>query len=111
MKILCLCNHGNNRSVHLAHHLKYLDHDVLAAGLEKNSPDTLKMLYDWAEIIIVTEHEHIGMLPDEVRTSIKLKLFDVGPDTYKRPFNEELKALVKQYLKENESWLKPQKNG
>lgn len=107
MKILCLCDHGNNRSVHFAHQLKYWDHDVIAAGLDKNSAVTLSMLYAWADVIIITAEFQREKLPKYYRDDPKVKLFSVGPDIYPRPFNPILLELVKKILKENESWLKP----
>lgn len=96
-KILVVCDHGNNRSVHFAHHLKYLDYDVLTAGLLKNSPDTLDMLYRWADTIITTAaYQHI---PDTYAS--KVTLWDVGKDTYPRPFNPELRQLVRDIIKNN----------
>jgi hypothetical protein len=54
-RILCLCDEGVNRSVTIAHQLKYLGHDVLSAGLKTNSVDTLMTLAKWADHVIYTE--------------------------------------------------------
>jgi hypothetical protein len=37
MKILCVCDQGNNRSVHFAHNLKYWGNDCIPIGTETNS--------------------------------------------------------------------------
>jgi len=116
MKILCLCDHGNNRSIHLAHHLKYWGHDVLAAGVDRNLPETLRMLYAWADKIIITDRPQLKKIlsvydSTERSCEDRVILFDVGPDIYKRPFNPELLVLVKKFLKENKAWVGPQKNG
>lgn len=107
MKILCLCDHGNNRSVHFAHQLKYWKHDVLTAGLEMNAPQTLSMLCSWADIIIYTDNFQRDKVLSLYRDENKMRLFNVGPDIYPRPFNPILLKLVQKILKENESWLKP----
>jgi len=104
MKILVCCDHGNNRSVHFAHRLKYWNNDVLAAGLDKNSQTTLRMLCEWADLIIITEESQKYKVHAEFDP--KIKLFDVGPDTYPRPFNDELLAKVKEFLEDNKELLK-----
>lgn len=104
MKILCLCNQGNNRSVQFAHLLRYWRHDTLPAGTETNSPETLAMLCNWADVIITTDTTQI--VPDEYKS--KVKLWDVGKDSYPRPFNDELNEIARDILNDNESWLKPQ---
>jgi hypothetical protein len=101
VKILVVCHHGNNRSVNFAHRIKYIGHDVLTAGLKTNSTDTLRLLYEWADSIIITEESQ--EIPDEYFE--KVTLFDVGPDTYPRPFNPELDGKVKEIIKQNRAWL------
>jgi hypothetical protein len=88
VKILCLCSEGNNRSVTLAHQLKYLGHDVLSAGLNTNSAQTLEMLRAWADKTIVTDKQQHKLIPDA-------ELWDLGPDIYPRPFNPTLLRRVK----------------
>lgn len=99
MKILVLCDMGNNRSVTLAHQLKYLGHDCLTAGVETNTPDTITMLFAWADRVITTAPLQLGVQlfndPD------KVELWNIGPDIYPRPFNKELLAKVKQLIREH----------
>lgn len=102
MKILTVCDQGNNRSVQFAHLLKYWKHDVIPVGVTTNTLETLEMLYKWADVIILTDR--VQNIPSEYED--KVKVFDVGADTYPRPFNPELLAKAKQYLEENKSWLK-----
>jgi hypothetical protein len=60
------------------------------------------MLFKWADLIITTDNtQHI---PDQYQS--KSKLFDVGPDTYPRPFNPELNNQVRKYLEDNKELLK-----
>jgi galactitol-specific phosphotransferase system IIB component len=106
MKILTVCSQGNNRSVHLGHPLKYWNHDVIPIGVDNTSVETLEMLFKWADVIITTEENQF--IPDKFTP--KRVLFDVGPDTYKRPFNVELHMKVKEWLRENKSWLKGENN-
>jgi galactitol-specific phosphotransferase system IIB component len=102
MKILTVCDQGNNRSVQFAHLLKYWGNDCITAGLKTNSPETLDMLFQWADIIITTDDTQ--QIPEQYQA--KVKLLDVGPDKYPRPFNPELNAMVKRILEENKLWLK-----
>lgn len=104
MKILTVCDQGNNRSVQFAHLLKYWKHDTIPAGLMTNSKETLEMLYKWADIIILTEDKQITDIPIEYRQ--KVKLFDVGEDNYPRPFNIDLNRRAREILENNKSWLK-----
>ena len=112
MKILVLCDQGNNRSVTVAHHLKYWGHDVLAAGLKMNSPVTLRILYGWADRIILTESKQLDEMffpvDDGLRAEIlaKVQLWDIGPDIYKRPFNPELLAIVRRMMEERKGEYK-----
>lgn len=90
MKILCVCDQGVNRSVTLAHQLKYLGHDTLTAGLSTNEPATLLMLFGWADRIITTDGQ---VIPPEHHD--KVLCWDVGADRYPRPFNPQLLARVR----------------
>lgn len=102
MKILVLCDQGNNRSVTLAHHLKYWDHDVLSAGLKTNSKSTLFFLMDWADRIITTDRDQ--QVP--LRYLSKAQLWDLGPDVYPRPFNPDLKDKVRGLMQDHKEEYK-----
>ena len=100
MKIITVCKEGNNRSVQFAHLLKYkYKADVLAIGTSTCSVETQKMLYEWADYVIVTDSALLP-LPVEI-DELKIKLWDVGADTYPRPFNEDLYAIAKQIIADN----------
>ena len=86
-----------------AHLLKYWGNETLAAGIDTNSPETLAMLYDWADAIILTEkRQALKTNPPEEKT----KIFDVGGDTYPLLFNSDLLKKAKMILEENKAWLK-----
>lgn len=99
MKILTVCDQGINRSVQFAHLLKYLKHDTLPVGLKTTSAETLQMLYQWADVIILTEEKQLMEIPGDYHK--KVKVWDVGPDNYPRPFNPELNAIARRFIKEN----------
>lgn len=88
-----VCDEGNNRSVVVAHQLKYWGHDVISAGIKRNTPETIEMLSQWADRIITTEE---GQLEGD-----KVQLWDIGPDVYPRPFNKELLAIVQRMMQEH----------
>lgn len=91
MRVLVLCNHGNVRSVGLAYLIKTIyKHDVLTAGVEENSSETLSQLRSWAEKIISLTKEAHDMYPESI-------FIDVGKDTWHNPFDQQLQhKLLKQ---------------
>jgi predicted protein tyrosine phosphatase len=106
MRILVVCDQGNNRSVTIAHHLKYWGHDVLTAGTETNSTRTLDELSEWADRIIYTEARQASRLRTPA-VGNKLQLWDVGPDRYPRPFNRDLLGKVRFLLKQHKEEYEP----
>lgn len=89
MKVLCLCAGGAVRSVTLAFVLKYeYKIDAIAASLEKNSENTLKMLYEWADRIIVVQVGMEDNIPVEYLE--KTLCLDIGPDRWGASLHKEL---------------------
>lgn len=87
--ILAVCEHGNNRSVTMAYLLKYVENfETLTAGLSYHTPETLKMLFDWADVIIVPDEKLLALIPEEYKS--KIKFYNIGEDIYPRPFNKVL---------------------
>ena len=98
MKILCICEHGNNRSCNLATHLKYEYYaETIATGTRRVSNKTMRMLCEWADYIIVVESKLITDTISEYRS--KLQVWNLGPDTYPRPYNTELDAKCRELVK------------
>lgn len=99
MKILCVCEHGNNRSVNFAQRLKYkYKADTISIGLTTTSQETLAMLYKWADYIIIPEKRLRQLMPDGFDE--KIKYFEVGEDHFPRPFHPVLDRLVKQIIEQ-----------
>lgn len=99
MKVLCVCQGGNVRSVALATRLKQKHRvDALACGLEKNAPATVALLCEWADRIVVMETRFVGLIPECARW--KVESCDVGPDRFHRADNPELQALIRPYATE-----------
>lgn len=90
MRLLVVCDQGNNRSVTLAYVLKYQGHDVLTAGLATNSLQTLELLGDWADRIFTTARDQRFPTHPE-----KVQCVNLGPDRYPRPLNKDLLRMAK----------------
>jgi len=100
MKILCIGRKGDSRSVALAWLLKQKGHDAIAVGMRCMYRDTRKIMLDWAELIVVLHEKCQEGVPQEYWN--KLKIWEVGKDTYFRGFDEILiQMLVAQIEKEN----------
>jgi hypothetical protein len=98
MRVLCVCEGGNVRSVASAFILKTLHGvDALAVSWKYNGPQTLAYLSRfWAERILcldMTAASHI--LPDY---RPKITLLDVGPDRWGNPFDQRLQTILAQPL-------------
>lgn len=92
--ILCCCEHGNNRSVTIAHILKYVEgFETMTIGLAYHTPETKKMMFEWADVIIVPEEKLLSLIPEEYKS--KVKFYNIGEDVYPRPFNKVLYAKAK----------------
>lgn len=87
LRILCVCDEGGNRSVHVAHVLRYRGHDVLAVGVRRAGPETLGMLGGWADLVVVTDVGHLEWFPGA-------RVWPL-PDVFPRPLNRELHGLVR----------------
>lgn len=93
MKVLTLCQRGNNRSVILATLLKE-EHgmkDVIPAGVDTLTEDTLNMLCDWASVILLTTTE----ISIPAKYEAKSRYFNVGPDRVGHTHNEEMKSFFR----------------
>jgi predicted protein tyrosine phosphatase len=100
LKILCICQRGNSRSVALAYIFKdMLDQDAIAIGIEAASNDTKEMLFEWADSIIVVDETLADGIPNTYWS--KLNVWDVGPDRYFLGFHPELLEQFAKYINEN----------
>jgi hypothetical protein len=103
MKVLAVCAYGNVRSSCLARQLKdWYFVDALAAGLVANTPETLTMLFNWADLILMTDmsldpknyiHSDVGQE--------KIRNFDVGRDRWGTPTAPELAQIMTDKIEES----------
>ena len=80
MKILCVCQGGFIRSVALKYWFAKWGHDAIAVGLENCTIETLKMLCDWADEIVLAEEYMAEHLP--TYRMGKAWSADIGPDKW-----------------------------
>lgn len=93
MKVVCMCQGGNSRSVACAYLLKYkYGMDALACGWEKNSKATLKMLFEWAEAIVIMQACFLEYVDPIYHP--KLHIIDVGPDIWCNGLHPDLLEKV-----------------
>jgi len=86
MKVLTICSAGTVRSVSLAHVLKSCyGVDAIPTGHDLNSQETLDMLSDWADLIVVMQPHFAADLP--ARNAKKVVIVDVGPDVWGNPLD------------------------
>ena len=89
MKVLTICSAGTVRSVSLAHVLKSrYGIDAIPAGHDLNSQETLDMLSDWADKIIVMQPKYAAGLP--MRNAHKIIKVDVGTDIWGSALHPDL---------------------
>lgn len=79
-----MCRGGNSRSVIMAYLLKQkYKVDALTCGYRFNSEETKKMLFTWADHIIVMTSAMLSKVPQEFRH--KVLIMDVGSDIWFKP--------------------------
>ena len=96
MKIVTVCRAGQCRSVGAKIALANRGHDVLAVGWEKNSKETLDMLCEWADKVIVMKDEFVKYIPEKFKD--KTILLNVGRDRWNNPFHPELQHLINERI-------------
>lgn len=101
LKILSLCQWGLVRSVAVRRILiDELGADVIAAGIEKNDEETLKMLGDWADVIFIAA-KNLAFSPNaSVFDRNKIKLLNIGDDVWQNPRHKDLERKCKDELAE-----------
>jgi hypothetical protein len=84
-----MCAGGNVRSVALKYILKYkYGHECLACGQDANSPETIDMLCNWADYVIVVTENYKNFIPEKYHS--KLLCYEIGIDRFGYAFHPEL---------------------
>jgi hypothetical protein len=93
MRILCVCDHGSSRSVHIADQLRYRGHEAIPVGTATTSDETRTLLAGWADVVIFTDPAQQDLFPNVADA----RLWTL-PDAFPRPYNAALlhhvRALV-----------------
>ncbi len=99
-KILTMCAGGNVRSVGLKYLLKYkYGHEALSCGQDANSSETIEMLSNWADYVIVLAGEYIKFVPKSFKGTVLL--YDVGSDRFGYAFHPELIQMLEKMIVEH----------
>lgn len=116
MKILCVCNGGNCRSVATAEILKGVyGHEAIAVGTYWIKPDSMAVMCRWADVILPVE-PFDAKLPEPDLTKWKTspvwssefdskrKVLPLGPDIWGHHCWEEAKRCAHAALRAIGSW-------
>ena len=85
-----MCERGIHRSVTAQWLLSHDQHEVISAGILTLSDETMRMLYDWADRVVLLDGRYRDQIPAE-----KLVLWDVGPDIFDHHFNIDLVRILR----------------
>ena len=97
IKILCVCNKGEVRSVATRHCLMKRGYrNVIAIGWYGMTDATLDMLGNWADIILVAKPYHAKYLASG-REKVN-KQFTLGEQIWDNPLHPDLHKLVNKQL-------------
>ena len=92
-RILTICQGGNVRSVALGYLLKErYGFDAIACGWMWNTHETIGMLCEWADAVIILQDEFKQHVPKKYHA--KLSLLDVGPDRWFNSLHPELLGIL-----------------
>ncbi len=93
MKFLCICDGGNVRSQAMAVVLKEVHRqEAICIGRLRVSKETMAMLTNWADVIVVMQPHMETSVPMEFKN--KIRCVDVGEDTYGIHVHPDLWAKV-----------------
>ena len=99
MKFLVICAGGNIRSRSFVHDLMYRrGHEAMSASHDKQTDETLKMLFEWADRIIVVQPKYAERVTSDHKH--KVKVLDVGPDEFGSPWHFILQDRMQQLVVE-----------
>jgi hypothetical protein len=97
VKILCFSRKGKSRAACLANLLHHRGHETIAVGARVLGRETRKMLFEWADRIILLHEKCETAIPDTYWD--KLSIWEVGRDTYFKGWDEKLVGLYEKYIK------------
>lgn len=102
-KVVCICRGGQVRSVAaryiLADHFGF--RKVLACGWEKNDEETVRMLCEWADVVLVVGSADSWVLNSSlVPPPNKTVLINIGEDRWGRYNHPDLVGVLRPKIEE-----------
>ena len=95
-----MCAGGNVRSVALKYLLKYkYGHESLACGQDANSAETIEILCNWADYIIVVTKDYLTFIPEKYKD--KTFCYEIGVDRFGYAFHPELLEICDKIIIEH----------
>lgn len=111
MKFLTVCAAGMVRSAAMRRSLVMKDQDAIAVGHDFNSPETIAMLMEWADWVILMQPKMFWKLPKEAREKHKhkVRVMNVGEDVWGDSFAADLTEQTDNAVAEwkNLNWRLP----
>ncbi len=98
MNFLCICQCGHSRSVACTRILHGKGYAAVAIG-HMTSGDAIIPLANWADKILVMQSYFAAYVPDSQKH--KIVDFDIGPDVWSNPYNQELLKILLDKVEEN----------
>ena len=93
MKFLTVCEGGAVRSVALATILRWdYGQEAIPVSGRFVGDDTLAMLAEWADLIIVLAPEYANRIPTDF--SNKVRVWDIGPDRWRNSMHPGLHNII-----------------
>lgn len=94
-RYLVVCDGGNVRSHAIAYVLKWEMHqEAIAVGRLYMTDDTMRLLSEWAEIIVIVQSHMIESIP--VSEHGKVRCAELGVDRWGYHFHPELMGLARE---------------
>lgn len=78
---------------------RHLGHSTLACGMENNDDDCRRMLFEWADAVVILHRDFESGVMPEFRH--KMHVFDVGDDVWGNPFDPDLQMKIVEMLNTN----------
>lgn len=94
MKCLCICQCGHSRSVALSRLLH--EKGIPAVAIGATTSGAVELLSAWADRVFVLQACFAEHVPLNQRH--KVVVFDVGPDRWANPYNQELLGILREML-------------
>jgi len=97
MKIVTMCRGGNVRSVAAKMVLnRYFGHEVIAIGYDNTNNETKKLVFDWADRIVIMSMEiwDLALASHDAEYGHKFNILDVGQDVWGDPFKVDLQLKI-----------------